>query len=96
MTTIEKIQSEYPLHWAVWNDDHKELQELIKTKKVSMQSVECSMTAKSRCVKTEDFFIFCRNKQLAYAYLLICSDIAICSNQYVPHAENGAKLCRRQ
>lgn len=35
MTTIEKIQSEYPLHWAVWNDDHKELQDLIKTKKVS-------------------------------------------------------------
>ncbi|XP_031622271.1 ankyrin repeat domain-containing protein 13D isoform X2 [Contarinia nasturtii] len=31
MTTIEKIQSEYPLHWAVWNDDHKELQELLKT-----------------------------------------------------------------
>lgn len=35
MTTIEKIQSEYPLHWAVWNDDHKELQDLIKTNQVS-------------------------------------------------------------
>lgn len=35
MTTIEKIKSEYPLHWAVWNDDHKELQALLKTNQVS-------------------------------------------------------------
>lgn len=35
MTTLKYIQSEYPLHWAVWNDDHKELQELIKTNEVS-------------------------------------------------------------
>lgn len=35
MTTIEKIQAEYPLHWAIWNDDHKELQELLKTNEVS-------------------------------------------------------------
>lgn len=40
MTTIEKIQSEYPLHWAVWNDDHKELQELLKTNKVSAKERE--------------------------------------------------------
>lgn len=38
MASIEKIQSEYPLHWAVWNDDHKELQDLIKTKHVSAQA----------------------------------------------------------
>lgn len=35
MTTLKYIQSEYPLHWAVWNDDHKELQELIKSNQVS-------------------------------------------------------------
>lgn len=34
MSTLKYIQSEYPLHWAVWNDDHKELQELIKTNQV--------------------------------------------------------------
>lgn len=41
MASIEKIQSEYPLHWAIWNDDHKELQDLIKTKKVSLLNAEC-------------------------------------------------------
>lgn len=35
MTTIENIRTEYPLHWAVWNDDHKELQDLLKTNQVS-------------------------------------------------------------
>lgn len=48
MTSIEKIQSEYPLHLAVWNDDHKELQDLIKTKKVSsiemLHHLICVMT----------------------------------------------------
>lgn len=34
MSTLKYIQSEYPLHWAVWNDDHKELQELIKSNQV--------------------------------------------------------------
>lgn len=41
MTSIEQIQSEYPLHWAVWNDDHKELQDLIKTNKVSADFYFC-------------------------------------------------------
>ncbi|XP_055319347.1 ankyrin repeat domain-containing protein 13D isoform X2 [Sitodiplosis mosellana] len=40
MTTIEKIQSEYPLHWAVWNDDHKELQELLKTNKHDAEKLD--------------------------------------------------------
>lgn len=30
MTSIERIRAEYPLHWCVWNDDHKELQDLLK------------------------------------------------------------------
>lgn len=35
MTTIDKIKAEYPLHWSVWNDDHKNLQDQLKTGQVS-------------------------------------------------------------
>lgn len=73
MTTIEKIQSEYPLHWAVWNDDHKELQDLIKTKKVSMP--KCVGVVVAMQTKDREFFkfaIFNNNS----------SGIAICSNQF--------------
>lgn len=35
MTSVEKIRAEFPLHWSIWNDDHKELQELFKTGQVS-------------------------------------------------------------
>lgn len=38
MTTIDKIRAEYPLHWCVWNDDHKELQELLKSNEVRISS----------------------------------------------------------
>lgn len=37
MISIEQIRKEYPLHLAVWNDEHKELQELLKTNEVSVK-----------------------------------------------------------
>lgn len=64
MASIEKIQSEYPLHWAVWNDDHKELQDLIKTKHVSAQanaeSASCECVRCSYDVITVNFVAFCQ------------------------------------
>lgn len=35
MLTTDKIKAEYPLHWSVWNDDYKNLQEQLKTGQVS-------------------------------------------------------------
>lgn len=58
MTSIEKIQSEYPLHWAVWNDDHKELQDLIKTKKVSLFNAIEWLVCGLRCDDSRKFSHF--------------------------------------
>lgn len=35
MVNIEAIEREYPLHLCVWNDNHQELQSLLKSDKVS-------------------------------------------------------------
>lgn len=37
MTTIDAIAKEYPLHWCAWNDNHIELQELLKDEKVNVR-----------------------------------------------------------
>lgn len=34
MTSLEKIQQDYPLHWLVWNNDYEELDQALATKKV--------------------------------------------------------------
>lgn len=35
MTSIDAIAEEFPLHWCVWNDNHIELQDLLKDEKVN-------------------------------------------------------------
>lgn len=31
---VKEIKEKYPLHFAVWNSDHKELEEVLKENKV--------------------------------------------------------------
>lgn len=43
MTSIDAIAKEFPLHWCIWNDNHIELQDLLKDEKVlvGILSINC-------------------------------------------------------
>lgn len=40
MKNIENIKKEFPLHWLIWNNDHKELENALKSEKYDKEQLD--------------------------------------------------------